>query len=120
MGQDLLARRVVNIALERMNESAVLALQGARSVGKSTVLTEIAAHFGVTVIDLDDSAQTELVAASPADYVKGASPVCIDEYQRVPAILQAIKAELNRNHSHGRYLLTGSTRFESLPARRNR
>jgi uncharacterized protein len=108
-------RRIVKIARERMTETAVLALQGARSVGKSTVLKELAEHFGSPIIDLDDSAQLALVAASPADYVTGRTPVCIDEYQRVPAVLQAIKAELNRNHSSGRFLLTGSTRFESLP-----
>lgn len=98
-----------------MRESAVLALQGARSVGKSTVLAEIARLHAVGVVDLDDSAQAELVSASPADFVKGPAPVCIDEYQRVPALLQAMKAELNRNHTPGRYVLTGSTRFESLP-----
>lgn len=98
-----------------MAETAVLALQGARSVGKSTVLGEIAAWHGAGIVDLDDSSQTELVAASPADYVRGDSPVCIDEYQRVPELLQAIKAELNRRHAPGRYVLTGSTRFESLP-----
>jgi uncharacterized protein len=98
-----------------MTETAVLALQGARSVGKSTVLSEIAATNGVGIIDLDDEAQVELVALSPGDFVAGPAPVCIDEYQRVPSALQAIKAELNRRHVPGRFVLTGSTRFESLP-----
>ena len=108
-------RRVLQIAAERMKESPVLALQGARSVGKSTVLASISKAHGVGIIDLDDSAQTELVSASPADFLTGPAPVCIDEYQRVPAVLQAIKAELNRHHAPGRFVLTGSTRFESLP-----
>lgn len=106
---------MLSVARDRMSESAVLALQGARSVGKSTVLSEIATLHGVGIVDLDDSAQADLVAASPADFVTGRAPVCIDEYQRVPALLQAIKAELNRSHIPGRYVLTGSTRFESLP-----
>jgi uncharacterized protein len=66
-------------------------------------------------VDLDDPAQVELVDASPVDYVTGAGPVCIDEYQRVPELLQAIKGELNRQHTPGRFVLTGSTRFDSLP-----
>ena len=111
----LIDRRVLEIASERMKESPVLALQGARSVGKSTVLAAIAQAHGVGIIDLDDSAQAELVAASPADFLTGPAPVCIDEYQRVPSVLQAIKAELNRRHLPGRFVLTGSTRFESLP-----
>jgi predicted AAA+ superfamily ATPase len=111
----LIDRRILAVARDRMNESAVLALQGARSVGKSTVLAQIARHHGVGIVDLDDSARADLVASSPADFVTGAEPICIDEYQRVPALLQAIKAELNRRHTNGRFVLTGSTRFESLP-----
>lgn len=98
-----------------MSETAVLALQGARSVGKSTVLSGIAAGYGVGIIDLDDPAQVELVSASPVDFVVGPAPVCVDEYQRAPELLQAIKAELNRQHEPGRFVLTGSTRFDSLP-----
>ncbi len=108
-------RRILQVASRRMGESAVLALQGARSVGKSTVLREIAGLHAVGVLDLDDSSQAALVVASPEDFVIGPSPVCIDEYQRAPNLLQAIKAELNRSHVPGRYVLTGSTRFESLP-----
>lgn len=111
----LTERRVLAVARQQMKETAVLALQGARSVGKSTVLGEIASEFGADIVDLDDRAQIDLVAASPADFVTGAAPVFIDEYQRVPALLQAIKAELNRRHVPGRFVLTGSTRFESLP-----
>jgi hypothetical protein len=112
---ELISRRVLDVARQRMTESAVLALQGARSVGKSTVLASIAAEHEVGIIDLDNSAQAEVVAAAPDDFVLGAKPVCVDEYQRVPELLQAIKGELNRHHAPGRFVLTGSTRFDSLP-----
>lgn len=112
---ETISRRVLAVARERMAETAVLALQGARSVGKSTVLAALAVEHQVGIIDLDNSAQAALVAASPDDFVLGAAPVCIDEYQRVPELLQAIKGELNRRHVPGRFVLTGSTRFESLP-----
>jgi predicted AAA+ superfamily ATPase len=115
MTGELISRRVLDVARQRMAESAVIALQGARSVGKSTVLASIAAERQVGIIDLDNWAQAALVAASPDDFVVGSSPVCIDEYQRVPGLLQAIKGELNRHHAPGRFVLTGSTRFDSLP-----
>lgn len=115
MSRRLIDRRILEIAQRRMSETAVLALQGARSVGKSTVLSGIAAGYGVGIIDLDDPAQVELVSASPVDFVVGPAPVCVDEYQRAPELLQAIKAELNRQHEPGRFVLTGSTRFDSLP-----
>ena len=47
--------------------------------------------------------------------VGGPGPVCIDEYQRAPIVLDAIKAELNRSARPGRYILTGSARHQSLP-----
>lgn len=48
-------------------------------------------------------------------FVSGPAPVCIDEYQRVPEILEAIKAELNRDGSPGRFIITGSTRHDAIP-----
>lgn len=98
-----------------MTESPVVTLQGARSVGKSTVLRLLADTRGVAVVDLDNSLARSLAEASPSEVVSRPSPVFIDEYQRVPAILQAIKAELNVHHANGRYLLTGSTSFWALP-----
>lgn len=42
-------------------------------------------------------------------------PVFIDEFQHVPEVLDAIKAQLNRDSSPGRFVLAGSTRYSSLP-----
>jgi len=49
-------------------------------------------------------------------FVGGSGPVCIDEYQQVPLVLDAIKAELNHDCRPGRCILTGSARHESLSA----
>lgn len=51
----------------------------------------------------------------PGRFVSGQRPVLIDEYQHVPELLEAIKAELNRDLSPGRYVLAGSTRYSTLP-----
>lgn len=92
-----------------------MALQGPRTVGKTTLLRDIAASEGVRVIDLDDLATRDAVTADPATFVSAPPPVCIDEYQHVPTVLDAIKAELNRDGSAGRFLITGSTRHDALP-----
>jgi uncharacterized protein len=84
-------------------------------VGKTTLLRALATAYGVDTIDLDDLATRDAVAADPGTFVAGPPPVCIDEYQHVPAILDAIKAELNRDGSPGRYAITGSTRHDALP-----
>jgi predicted AAA+ superfamily ATPase len=108
-------RRALAIASLRLNDEPVVALQGARTVGKSTLLQQLASTLGASVLDLDDLALRDAAAADPGTFVKGPSPVCIDEYQHVPAILGAIKAELNRDLRPGRYLLTGSTRYDAIP-----
>ena len=98
-----------------MQDESVVVLQGPRAVGKSTLLRALAAVGGREVIDLDDLATREAVAADPALFVRGDAPVLIDEFQHVPELLDAIKAELNRDGSPGRFVLTGSTRYATLP-----
>jgi predicted AAA+ superfamily ATPase len=56
-----------------------------------------------------------MVTADPGAFVDGPPPVCIDEYQHVPVVLDAIKAQLNRELRPGRFVITGSTSYEALP-----
>lgn len=90
-------------------------LNGPRTVGKSTLLRAAAERFDRVVIDCDDPATRAAVRNDPGRFVAGPGPVLIDEYQHVPELLDAIKAELNRDLSPGRYLLAGSTRYSTLP-----
>ena len=115
MPANVIDRRILSVIADRMTEAPVVVLHGARSVGKSTVLTELARTHDVEITDLDDPAVRSRVQASPSDAVRGPSPVCIDEYQHVPELLQAIKAELNKSYDTGRWLLTGSASFWALP-----
>lgn len=111
----MVARRIQEVIEARLLEETVLLLQGPRSVGKSLLLNDIAKKYKVSIIDLDDIATKDAVAADPALFMSGPAPVLVDEYQKVPLVLSAIKAELRGNTSPGRFLLTGSTRHEALP-----
>ena len=111
----LIERRILDVAIERMADEPVILLEGPRSVGKSTALQAIARRLNGEIIDLDDIATRDVVLADPATMVGGHGLVCIDEYQRAPLVLDAIKAELNRSSRPGRFVLTGSARHESLP-----
>lgn len=108
-------RRVVEVVALRMREVPVVVLQGPRSVGKSTVLNQIARDHGATVVNLDVPGMRRNVQADPTQFVEGPRSVFIDEYQRVPDILDAIKVEVDADYRPGRFLLTGSTRFDALP-----
>lgn len=98
-----------------MRDDPVVLLEGPRSVGKSTLLRQIAEHQEGRVLDLDDPATLSAVQADPATMLAGDQLVCVDEYQRAPIVLDAIKAELNRRTSPGRFVLTGSAQHQALP-----
>jgi hypothetical protein len=113
--EGLVERRILPIAIERCEESPVVLLEGPRTVGKSTLLRTMAERLGGEVLDLDDLAVRAAVARDPATMIDAPGPVLIDEYQHAPAVLDAIKARLNRSSRPGQFVLTGSARHESLP-----
>jgi uncharacterized protein len=108
-------RRLASVLSGRLGEEPAIVLNGPRTVGKSTLLHALADNVGKAVIDCDDPATRAAVRNDPGRFVTGPSPVLIDEYQHVPELLDAIKAELNRDLSPGRYVLAGSTRYSTLP-----
>src|SRR5260370_7129166 len=111
----LAKRRLVDVVEARLAEEPVVVLNGPRTVGKSTLLSELARRLGRGVIDCDDLATRAAVRSDPARFVESDQPVLIDEYQHVPELLDAIKAQLNQDLRPGRYILAGSTRYPTLP-----
>ncbi len=99
-----------------MTASPVVAITGARTAGKSTLARQIIGRAGGTFIDLDDPAVRRLAIADPTAFVRDlAEPIVIDEFQRAPELLAAIKSELNRDRRPGRFVLAGSARHEAVP-----
>ncbi len=98
-----------------MRDEPVVLLEGPRSVGTSTLLEASTRRTNGHILDLDDVATLEAVATDPAAMVEGPGPVCVDEYQRAPIVLDAIKAERNRTSRPGQFVLTSSARHQSLP-----
>ena len=111
----LAERRLEEVVEARLAEEPVVVLNGPRTVGKSTLLSELAGRLGRAVIDCDDLATRAAVRSDPARFVESDQLVLIDEYQHVPELLDAIKAQLNRDLRPGRYVLAGSTRYATLP-----
>jgi predicted AAA+ superfamily ATPase len=103
------------VVAQRLTEEPVVILTGPRTVGKSTLLAELARGGDRPVLDLDQPETRAAAGADPGFMVSGPGPVFIDEFQHVPELLDAIKAELNTDTRPGRFLLTGSTRYTVLP-----
>lgn len=105
---DLLHPRLAATALARhLRAVPVTVLSGARQTGKST-LARSEGGSRRTVIDLDDLAVAGIAKRDPESLVTGPLPVIIDEVQRAPELLHAIKRVVDRKRVHGQFLLTGS------------
>ncbi|WP_345605520.1 ATP-binding protein [Pseudonocardia adelaidensis] len=89
---------------------------GPRQAGKSTLAEHVVADAGGTWLTLDDAAVLDAARNDPVGFVSGRTGlVGIDEAQRVPELLLAVKAEVDRERRAGRFLLTGSTRLLGAP-----
>lgn len=108
-------RRLLPVLHARLSEEPVIVLTGPRTVGKSTLLAALAKDLERPILDLDRPEVRTAVAEDPGYMVSSPGPVLIDEFQHVPDVLDAIKAELNTDTRPGRFVLTGSTRYTLLP-----
>jgi len=108
-------RRLLEVIRQRMTEEPAVILTGPRTVGKSTLLAGLGREWDRPVFDLDRPDARAAAVADPGFLASGPEPVLIDEFQHAPEILDAIKAELNRDTRPGRFVLTGSTRYTVLP-----
>ncbi|MGQ0764285.1 MAG: ATP-binding protein [Gemmatimonadota bacterium] len=88
----------------------VVAVMGARQVGKSTLCQQIAADLGFTRRTLDDRDVRKEAIRDPEGFLEGLGNrgAFLDEVQRVPDLTLAIKAIVDREQRNGRYLLSGS------------
>jgi uncharacterized protein len=112
------ARHVRGEVLEALGESRAVALLGARQVGKSTLARELAASgaYPARLFDLDDDEVAAAARLDPRGFVAEISgPAIIDEVQRAPGLLLAIKQRLDTDQSRGQFLLTGSANLLTLP-----
>ena len=85
----------------------VVVLTGARQTGKST-LAQAADPPGRAYFTLDDLDVLDQARSDPEALVRRASPITLDEVQRAPDLLLAIKREVDRKRQRGRFVLTGS------------
>ena len=108
--QSLLPRAATRRLTSALGAMPVVVVMGARQTGKSTLtqlVPEASERAYVTLDDFDVLAQAR---DNPADLVRRASLLTIDEVQREPDVLLAVKRAVDeeRPRRSGRFLLTGS------------
>lgn len=114
----LIERGLTDRVMETMGAARVVALLGPRQAGKSTLARVVAAErLGADYLSLDEEPTRTLALADPAGFIAARErPTVIDEVQRAPELLLAIKARVDRDPTPGQFLLTGSANLRRIPA----
>lgn len=99
-----------------LDDTPVVLVVGPRQAGKTTLCRLVAEGRGARVLSLDDAATLAAASADPAGFIAALdAPVVLDEIQKVPSLLPAIKLSVDRRRDAGRFLLTGSADVLALP-----
>jgi len=106
----LSSRRVA----EALKDTPVVMVTGPRQSGKTTLVRTFAGR-NCAYVTLDDDSVLAGVRSDPAGFVRGLELAVIDEVQRAPELLRAIKRSVDDDRRPGRFLLTGSANVLALP-----
>lgn len=110
-------RNITPKIIEALTDTPVVMLNGARQTGKSTLAKSLISEKHIDrYVTLDDASVLAAAKHDPAGFISGlGESTVIDEIQRAPELFVAIKADVDRNRTPGRYLLTGSANVLLLP-----
>ena len=99
-----------------LRESPVVALLGARQVGKSTLARQLVAARGgpVTWFDLEDPVDLARLADPGLELRPLRGLVVLDEIQRLPAVFPLLRTLADRPRTPARFLVLGSASPELL------
>ena len=101
--------RLVDDALAaRLRVMPAVVLTGARQTGKSTLVEKLVPGDR-RYRSLDDFDVRDAARRDPEALLGGDDPLTLDEVQREPDLLSAVKRAIDRDRRPGRFLLTGST-----------
>ncbi len=108
-------RYIAQRIAEAMLDTPVIVLNGARQVGKSTLIKSLVSP-SVRYYTLDDSVTRAALERDPNGFIAAQTgPILIDEVQRVPDVFLAIKLAVDQQRKPGQFLLSGSVNVLMLP-----
>lgn len=97
-----------------MTSARVALLVGPRQAGKTTLAQHIVGQ-DMLYLSLDDPTVLSSAEDDPVGFVRALDKAVIDEIQRVPKILLALKTAVDSDRRPGRFLLTGSADLMTIP-----
>jgi uncharacterized protein len=110
-------RHIRSTLVDALGEARAVCLLGARQAGKSTLAKAVAERdWPARYLTLDADVDRRGARQDPNGYIASlAGPTVIDEIQRAPELLLAIKQRLDQRDEPGQFLLTGSANILTLP-----
>ncbi len=107
-------RFVERRADEAMLDTPVVLIVGPRRAGKTTLVRRMG-DASRTYVTLDDQTTLSAAQSDPTGFIRGLDRAIIDEIQRAPDLLLAVKKTIDEDYRPGRFLLTGSANVLTLP-----
>mgnify|MGYP001556565343 CR=1 FL=1 len=102
------ARHAELRVLAALDDTRIVALVGPRQSGKTTLARKIAADRKMSFITLDDEQFRQFANDDPGGFMRGLDHAVIDEVQRAPGLILALKRTVDEDPRAGRFLITGS------------
>jgi uncharacterized protein len=99
---------------EALADTPVVLIVGPRRAGKTTLVRSMV-EKGFAYSTLDDQTVLESALSDPVGFIRGLDRAIIDEIQRAPNLLLAVKKTVDEDYRPGRFLLTGSANVLTLP-----
>ena len=110
----LLPRHMAPRIAEAMADTPVVLLAGPRQAGKTTLVRQWVGA-DMRYLTMDDELTLLSAREDPVGMVRSLGRAVIDEIQRAPSLLLAIKKSVDEDRRPGRFLLTGSANLMALP-----
>lgn len=107
----MIRRNITSGIIDACKDTPVIFLRGARQVGKTTLARDILKDkFKADYFTLDNAGTLAAAYEDPIGFISAIEgPVIIDEAQKAPQLLPAIKESVDINRRPGRFILTGSS-----------
>lgn len=103
----MIKRLIEQQIIQSMKDFPSVTIYGPRQCGKTTTVRELFPDFSYA--NLEDINVRRLAVDDPAGFfARFPEPVIVDEIQRVPELLSAVQARIDRTQAKGQYVFTGS------------